>query len=274
MKIDRKKLTAAMIIVVILSVAFFWGGSASDQRSGDTGSIEAGDTESPGGVTEEERETGAKSGTERDIEPEDDEALPVLPSADVEIMGEAGQVTQPGITAAAGGQPEEDVQTGAVTGDENPPELTGSPAPEETEAADPQLTCTLTVSCGAINNNISLLNPDKLELVPSDGIILSMTAAFSEGESVFDLLLREMKNAAIHFEFVKTVSGSAYIEGINNIYEFDCGPLSGWMYKVNGWFPNYGCSGYQLKDGDVVELIYTCDLGADVGGEYSAGKQI
>ena len=46
---------------------------------------------------------------------------------------------------------------------------------------------------------------------------------------------------------------SAYIEGINNLYEFDCGELSGWMYKVNGWFPNYGCSRYQLKEGDTIE---------------------
>lgn len=33
------------------------------------------------------------------------------------------------------------------------------------------------------------------------------------------------------------------------------------MYNVNGWYPNYGCSRYQVKDGDVVEWRYTCDLG-------------
>ena len=60
---------------------------------------------------------------------------------------------------------------------------------------------------------------------------------------------------------------SYYIEGINNLYEFDCGSESGWMYKVNGWFPNYGCSAYPLKDGDVIVWCYTCNgLGADVGG--------
>ena len=42
------------------------------------------------------------------------------------------------------------------------------------------------------------------------------------------------------------------------------------MYNVNGWFPNYGCSRYMLKDGDKIEWVYTCDLGADVGGGYSA----
>ena len=58
---------------------------------------------------------------------------------------------------------------------------------------------------------------------------------------------------------------SAYVEGINNLYEFDVGSLSGWMYNVNGWYPNYGCSRYQVKDGDVVEWRYTCDLGYDLG---------
>ena len=39
------------------------------------------------------------------------------------------------------------------------------------------------------------------------------------------------------------------------------------MYKVNGSFPNYGCSSYKLKAGDIVEWVYTCDLGKDVGAE-------
>ena len=70
-------------------------------------------------------------------------------------------------------------------------------------------------------------------------------------------------------EFSETpLYGSTYIEGIGNLYEFDCGALSGWMYRVNGTFPNYGCSSYILSDGDVVEWVYTCDLGKDVGGEY------
>ena len=38
------------------------------------------------------------------------------------------------------------------------------------------------------------------------------------------------------------------------------------MFRVNDWFPNYGCSRYVLKDGDTVEWVYTCDLGKDVGG--------
>ncbi|MBQ3593743.1 MAG: DUF4430 domain-containing protein, partial [Clostridia bacterium] len=96
---------------------------------------------------------------------------------------------------------------------------------------------------------------------------------FSEGESVFDVLVREMQKNKIHLEFVNMpVYNSAYIEGIGNLYEFDCGELSGWMYKVNGQFLNYGCSLCELSNGDEIEWVYTCDLGKDVGGEGYAGN--
>ena len=144
--------------------------------------------------------------------------------------------------------------------------------PENAVISDKELTCTLSVRCDTILKNIAWLDKEKRELVPSDGIIFEEQAVtFYEGESVFNLLLREMKRNKIHMEFVSTpIYNSAYIEGIGNIYEYDCGELSGWMYRVNDWFPNYGCSRYQLREGDKVEWLYTCDLGADVGGNYSA----
>ena len=72
---------------------------------------------------------------------------------------------------------------------------------------------------------------------------------------MFNVLVREMKRNKIHMEFENTpIYNSAYIEGIANLYEFDCGELSGWMYKVNDWFPNYGCSRYQLKAGDRIHI--------------------
>lgn len=149
----------------------------------------------------------------------------------------------------------------------------GKPLPIEPQNAkitDKSMTCTLSVSCSTILDNINNLDKEKIELVPEDGVIFKATEViFYEGESVFNVLQREMKKNKIHMEFVNTpIYNSAYIEGINNLYEFDCGELSGWMYKVNGWFPNYGCSRYQLKEGDVIEWVYTCDLGRDVGDQY------
>lgn len=134
--------------------------------------------------------------------------------------------------------------------------------------SDRELRCTLSVRCDTIWGNITKLDSEKTELVPNDGIIFAeQTVIFYEGETVFNVLLREMKKNKIHFEFKKTpIYNSAYIEGIGNIYELDCGELSGWMYRVNGRFLNYSCSRYRLKDGDNVEILYTCSLGADIGG--------
>ena len=154
----------------------------------------------------------------------------------------------------------------------------GRPAPvepEDAEVSDAEYTCTLSISCATILDNMDLCKEEKRELVPEDGWILKpMTVTFYEGESVFNVLQRTCKQQKIHMEFVNTPAyHSAYIEGIHNLYEFDVGNLSGWMYKVNDWFPNYGCSRYQLKDGDVIEWVYTCDLGYDVGGGYATGSE-
>ena len=134
-------------------------------------------------------------------------------------------------------------------------------------------TCTFSIECSTILNNLDMLDPEKLEMVPSNGVILeTVTVTFYEGEFVFDVLQRICKEYGIHMEAEWTpIYNSAYVEGIHNLYEFDCGALSGWMYSVNDWYPNYGCSRYQLKDGDVVQWRYTCDLGNDVGGGYAVG---
>ena len=154
----------------------------------------------------------------------------------------------------------------------------GKPLPVEPEDQEVDkkktYTCTFSIECSTILNNLKDLDPDKRELVPVGGVILAPTkVTFYEGESVFDVLQRVCKEKGIHMESSWTpIYNSAYIEGIHNLYEFDCGELSGWMYRVNGWYPNYGCSRYQLVDGEKVEFRYTCDLGKDVGCEWMAGS--
>ena len=151
----------------------------------------------------------------------------------------------------------------------------GKPLPVEPENQEinkgKTYTCTFSIECSTILNNLENLDSDKLELVPSDGVILPpTTVTFYEGESVFDVIQRVCKEYNIHLEFSFTpIYNSAYIEGIHNLYEFDFGALSGWMYRVNGWYPNYGCSRYLLTDGEVVEWRYTCnDLGKDIGCDW------
>lgn len=131
---------------------------------------------------------------------------------------------------------------------------------------DYEMFCILSIECSAILANIDSFKDEKREILPSDGVILSPTrVGFVEGESVYDVLVRETRSRKIHMESEYTpLYNSAYIEGIANIYEFDCGSSSGWTYSVNGEFPNYGCSGYKLKDGDVIEWHYSCNYSNDI----------
>ncbi len=137
------------------------------------------------------------------------------------------------------------------------------------------LTCTMSIDCSSVFDNMDKLDQSKLEVIPKDGVIYApQKVSFYEGETAFDVLLRETRANKIHLEFESTPAyDSQYVEGISNLYEFDCGELSGWMYRVNDWFPNYGFSRYQLKDGDKIEWIYTCDLGRDVGENWIQGTE-
>jgi len=144
--------------------------------------------------------------------------------------------------------------------------------PQDATITDDVFTVYLTVRVDNILRNMHRLNLEKHELVPADGIIFPLTAVTAhEGESVFNVLQREMRRNRIHMESRFTpIFNSAYVMGINNLYEFDVGELSGWMYKVNGWFPNFGSSLYILSPGDVIEWHFTVDLGRDLG-EFSLG---
>lgn len=132
--------------------------------------------------------------------------------------------------------------------------------------------CTISINCANAFAYGEELPEALLELLPADGVILEKTVvSVNDGDSVFDVLLQTAQKYGIHMEYVDTpVYNSAYIEGIGNLYEFDAGDHSGWMYSVNGEFPNYGCSSYLLNDGDAVQWVYTCNLGEDVGNVYGA----
>ena len=137
-----------------------------------------------------------------------------------------------------------------------------------TTPEEPKLKCTIEIRCDTILNNMDNLTSGKEGYVPSNGTILKTTTVeFTEGETVFDVLKRVCSSKGIHLEYSwSPIYSSQYIEGINHLYEFDCGNLSGWCYKVNGWAPNYGVSVYELKDGDSIKFLYSCEgAGADVG---------
>lgn len=118
-------------------------------------------------------------------------------------------------------------------------------------------TVTITIRCDTV--------PDKsAEHIPDDGIILdTLTLEIEEGETVYEVLSEATAKNKIHLETVGNAD-SAYVKGISNIYEFDFGDLSGWMYFVNGSSPSVGCGEYTLSPGDKISWLYTCNMGKDL----------
>lgn len=93
-----------------------------------------------------------------------------------------------------------------------------------------------------------------------DGVILSPTTfAIYENDTVYDLLVRAAKEKHIRLDL-----RGGYVAGIESVYELKFGELSGWIYHVNGIEAKYGCREYRLSDGDVVEWLYTLELGKDL----------
>ena len=52
--------------------------------------------------------------------------------------------------------------------------------------------------------------------------------------------------------------------------QYNEGPNSGWLYKVNGKAPNVGIADYQLKGGETVTVYYTADYTKESGLDISA----
>ena len=127
---------------------------------------------------------------------------------------------------------------------------------------------TLSIRCDTILDNMDKFNMEKKDYI-NNGVILSSTKVelTENDKTVFDLLYRVTRGKRIPIDYSGN-NNNAYIKGINHIYEFDCGKQSGWMYRVNGSFPNYGVGNYNLNGGENIEFLYTCDLGYDIGGGY------
>lgn len=258
----------AAAVVVALVIAFITGGALSPQEpsstppyvpTSHTAVADADNTVTPVDV----QSTAASSGTTAASSAATGTTNPSSTAA-------AGRSTS--TTAAAVVTTTQPAATAAQESRQTVPASTVKPQPVETQAQETKVNkkyCTISISCATAWNRRGEWSAAVAEAIPANGTVLAPAKVIVyEGESVFDVLKRACRNKNIPMEFTATpVYNTAYIEGIGNLYEFDCGSGSGWMYKVNGWFPNYGCSRYTVQNGDVIEWVYTCNLGRDIGGE-------
>ena len=183
-----------------------------------------------------------------------DQATPTTPDE------EPANITTPD----SGGKKNDGKKNDQKAEDSNTPTPTPDQKPDSKKD-----TVTITIRCDTAVKNGMHLESKWAGIVPASGCILDVTTVeIEQGDSVFDILNRVCQKYKIHMEH----RSKNYINGINNLYEFDGGRWSGWMYSVNGWYPNYGCGTYFVKAGDVIEWNYTCDLGSDLNAKMDGAE--
>ena len=142
--------------------------------------------------------------------------------------------------------------------------------------------CTVRIECKTIYDNLSKLKSGKETFLPTSGVIIdNAKVELTGGESAFDVIKKACEENVctdkckycqangVQIEYTYTPAfNNYYIEGIHQIYEKDCGTQSGWMYSVNGAFPDVGTSSYKVSPGDVIVFSFTCNMGEDIGNIY------
>lgn len=190
----------------------------------------------------------------------------------------------PTVTASQTETTTKEVQTSEKTTAPTTADSTTTERATETSAPSEVFSgfCTVTVDCRTARENIDKIKKSKVSFVPENGIILDkVVVGINEGETAFDALKRACKENVctdnckycrengVQLEYNHSVAfNTYYVEGIHQIYEKDCGSLSGWVYSVNGEFPNVGSSAYNIKPGDSIVFYFTCDMGEDIGKTF------
>lgn len=113
-------------------------------------------------------------------------------------------------------------------------------APQQVEPPKQEIPIKQTVSVQVIGVNSTMMQGN-IE-------VNSSSTAYS--------VLRELAKQNGKSISTKGFGSTVYVSGIDGLKEFDHGPSSGWMYKVNGTPPNIGAGAYRLKAGDQVIWYY------------------
>lgn len=144
--------------------------------------------------------------------------------------------------------------------------------PEEyySESGGGPVRVTVLAECSTVLSHMDIIDPavNPPEVVPEDGVIIARCeVSLPEGATAFDALAAAARKQRVRVDYTGSAYGT-YVRGIGYVSEFGFGELSGWMYSVNGKFPDVSVSDRVLESGDMVEFRYTCDLGRDVGDDY------
>ena len=133
---------------------------------------------------------------------------------------------------------EESKKTDTKSSDSSSKHETSAPQHVETPKQDTPVKQTVSIKVIGINTTMMQGNIE----------VNSSSTAYS--------VLRELAKQNGKSISTKGFGSTVYVSGIDGLKEFDHGPSSGWMYKVNGTPPNIGAGAYKVKARDTVIWYY------------------
>jgi len=113
------------------------------------------------------------------------------------------------------------------------------------------------------------------------GVLIKPTKVpFKKGDNIARVTIRLLDALKIQYTYDGNIENGFYLSKLKNFKlsdgtvvkefgEFDSGAGSGWMITCNNWFVNRGTDGFKVEDGDLIKWQNTCQLGADIGCDWS-----
>ncbi len=116
------------------------------------------------------------------------------------------------------------------------------------------------------------------EGAPWDGTLVDTKVDLTDSMTMMTAILTALDNAGDTWndqsnDWDTTYIGSIEKDGTDKLAEFDGGTGAGWKGTLNDWFVNLGFTDWKvsdgtLVDGDVIRVMYSQNMGADIGGEW------
>ena len=159
----------------------------------------------------------------------------------------------------------------------------GSSSGEKTEFGLNQSEIAGYVYIGFEDKGVRVAGEKGLKYPVALGTIVPQTKVpFKSGENIAQVTIRLLESKGMGYSCTGSVTGNFYLASIKNFEvnntpyasmgEFDAGTGSGWMITLNGWFIDKSTAAFTVSNGDVIQWKYTCQLGKDIGDNYSGGN--
>lgn len=133
------------------------------------------------------------------------------------------------------------------------PTVSGTPKQETKPAEVPKQEVQNPVETPSVEEKVSEVS---ISFSGPEGVSYNTSIPLTEGMSVWDCTKQALDSYGTSYK--TTGMGKAiYISSMFGLAERDYGPMSGWMYNINGVEADKGAGQTTLKEGDVVEWYYS-----------------